>query len=131
MSQENLIDSRSGWSGPSRTGDGRVAVLFLAALAGMGTLIIEIVGVKLLAPYLGNSHFVWTNQILATLLALTAGYYLGGRLADRVSGDVWVYAAFASAGLSLCLALLVFEKAVYFFLRFHLAAGAILSAFFL
>ena len=84
-----------------------------------------------MAPYLGDSHFVWTNQILVTLLALTAGYYLGGRLADRVSNEIWMCAPFALSGAALCLTLVALEKAVYFFLRFHLGVGSILAAFFL
>ncbi len=46
----------------------------------------EILGAKLLAPYLGTSHFVWTAQIGVTLVALAFGYAVGGRLADRSSG---------------------------------------------
>lgn len=110
---------------------GATVALWLAALAGLGVLLIEIVGAKILAPYLGDSHFVWTNQILVTLLALTAGCYSGGRLADCGYGASWIHAAFASAGATLCVASVALEKAVYFFLRFHLGVGAILAAFFL
>lgn len=131
MSDGNSIELNPGPAGPARPGLQPTALFCLAALAGAGILLIEIVGAKMLAPYLGNSHFVWTNQILVTLLALTGGYYAGGRLSDYASGATWMYAAFAFAGMSLCAAILVLEKAVYFFLRFHLGVGAILTAFFL
>jgi spermidine synthase len=44
---------------------------------------LEIVGSRLLAPHFGNSVFVWGSLISLFLIALSAGYYIGGRLADR------------------------------------------------
>src|SRR5215475_4203542 len=55
---------------------------FTAAITGGAIMIIEILGAKILAPYFGTSHFVWTAQIAVTLVALAGGYYAGGRMAD-------------------------------------------------
>src|SRR5713226_3020237 len=54
-----------------------------AAITGAAIMIVEILGAKMLSPYVGLSHFVWTAQIAVTLVALAAGYYVGGRLADQ------------------------------------------------
>src|SRR5437868_9414777 len=54
-----------------------------AAITGAAVLIVEILGAKMLSPYVGTSHFVWTAQITVTLVALAVGYYLGGWLVDR------------------------------------------------
>ena len=54
-----------------------------AAITGAAIMIVEILGAKLLAPFVGTSHFVWTAQIAVTLVALATGYYVGGRMADK------------------------------------------------
>ena len=43
---------------------------------------LELLGSRLLAPVFGSSIFVWGSLIGVVLSALSAGYYLGGKLAD-------------------------------------------------
>lgn len=59
------------------------AIALIVFFAGTITMTLELVGSRLLAPYFGNSLFVWTALIGVMLGFMSLGYYLGGRLADR------------------------------------------------
>lgn len=52
-------------------------------ICGAVVMILEIVGSRLMAPFLGTSIIVWTSLIGIILGALSLGYWWGGRVADR------------------------------------------------
>jgi spermidine synthase len=55
----------------------------LVFTVGASTLGAEIAAARLMAPFFGASTIVWANTIATVLVALSIGYWLGGRLADR------------------------------------------------
>ena len=57
-----------------------LTMVFTVGAASLGT---EIAAARLLAPWFGASTVIWANTIATVLVALSAGYWLGGRLADR------------------------------------------------
>ncbi len=50
---------------------------------GFAIMVLEIVGARYLAIYVGGSFYVWISQIGVILIALSLGYYIGGMCADR------------------------------------------------
>ena len=55
----------------------------LVFVVGSATLGTEITAARLLAPFFGASTIVWANTIAVVLVALSIGYWFGGRMADR------------------------------------------------
>ena len=55
----------------------------LAFFSGMCIMAVELTASRLLAPYFGTSIFVWTNIIAIIMIALSAGYYLGGKISEK------------------------------------------------
>jgi spermidine synthase len=91
-------------------------------------MIVEILGAKMLSPFIGLSHFVWTAQIAVTLVALACGYYAGGKLADRSQRLSRLYWAILAAALYLTLTVRVCEPVAYWCLDFNLAVGSLLAS---
>lgn len=61
----------------------RISVLAAAVICGGAVMEVEILGARVVGPWYGVSLFVWTALITVALLSLAAGYFLGGRIADR------------------------------------------------
>jgi spermidine synthase len=102
-----------------------------AAVTGAAIMIVEILGAKMLAPYIGLSHFVWTAQIAVTLVALATGYYTGGRLADRSQQLGQLYWAILCAAVYLGFTVIVVQPVAYWCLDFNLPVGSLLASAFL
>ncbi len=52
-------------------------------VCGAAVMCLEILGFRMLPPYFGSSIYVTGSLISIFLLALSLGYYLGGRIADK------------------------------------------------
>lgn len=52
-------------------------------ISGAVVMIFELVGSRILGPYVGTSTFVWTSLIGIILASLSVGYWLGGKMADQ------------------------------------------------
>jgi spermidine synthase len=73
-------------------------VVFTVGLSILGA---EIAAARLLAPYFGASTIVWANTIGIVLVALSIGYWYGGRLADRDPTRAGLYRIVLVSGLLL------------------------------
>jgi len=77
----------------------RQLLLPLAFTGGLASLGIEFAAARLLAPFFGQSLFIWGTLIGLILIYLTIGYYAGGRLADRRPDARLLYKIAAAAAL--------------------------------
>ncbi|HVO39241.1 MAG TPA: fused MFS/spermidine synthase [Spirochaetia bacterium] len=99
-----------------------------ACVTGAAVMIVEILGAKMLAPYFGTSHFVWTAQIAVTLAALAIGYYLGGRAADASARVGRLFVALTAAGIWLVATVAARDWLASSFLSLPLPLGSLLAA---
>src|SRR5436309_2519867 len=71
--------------GPSRASS---AIIYLVAfVTGAIVMSFEMLGSRYLNPYFGSGIYTWAALISTVLIALTAGYFLGGWLADRTASS--------------------------------------------
>ncbi|MEP7214098.1 MAG: fused MFS/spermidine synthase [Acidobacteriota bacterium] len=52
-------------------------------VCGALVMVYEIIGSRIVSPFIGASTYVWTSLIGVILGALSLGYWFGGRMADR------------------------------------------------
>lgn len=68
---------------------------------------LEVSAARLFAPHYGTSTLVWSSVIGVVLLALSVGYYLGGKLAEQRTDLQFLQRLILGAGLfTLCIPLL-------------------------
>ena len=79
----------------------------IVSVSGASILSVEILGTRVLAPFYGSSIFLWSALITVTLAALSAGYALGGRIADRRATMTGLGVILASGGILLTLVPLI------------------------
>jgi spermidine synthase len=102
----------------------------VAFVSGAIVMSFEMLGSRYLNPYFGSGIYTWASLISTVLIALTAGYFLGGTLADRTASPM-VLALTVIAGSAYLLALPSFAQAI---LEWVLAqiddirAGSLISA---
>src|SRR5947207_6200177 len=61
------------------------AIYLVAFVTGAIVMSFEMLGSRYLNPYFGSGIYTWAALISTVLAALTAGYFLGGWLADRTA----------------------------------------------
>lgn len=67
-----------------------ISYLVLLLALGANTLIVELTIPRLIAPVFGNTLFSWTAIIAVVLVALTAGYRIGGMIATRTEFERYI-----------------------------------------
>jgi spermidine synthase len=77
----------------------KVAISLAVFLAGAALLSLEIAASRVLAPFFGNSLFVWGALIGIVLAGLSTGYWIGGVIADRYPKPLLLVVVLMSASV--------------------------------
>jgi hypothetical protein len=80
-----------------------IAILAIGFVLGAALMGFEMVASRYLYPYYGSGIEVWAALISTVLLALMAGYYIGGQAADRAPRSEVLGAAMLLAAALLAL----------------------------
>jgi spermidine synthase len=84
-----------------------LTLLFAAAVSGAALMAVEFAGQRILAIHWGDSVTVWGAAIAIVLGGLTAGYSLGGRLADKYPTPAVLGGAMAAGAVAVLLVAVV------------------------
>ena len=108
------------------------AIIYVAAFTtGAIVMSFEMLGSRYLNPFFGSGIYTWAALISTVLAALTAGYFLGGFIADRTVSATVLGAIIACASIYL-LALPSFAESVLSFVFDkigNIRLGSLYSAF--
>ena len=74
-------------------------LLFVVFLTGAAVLVVEVLAVRILSPYYGNTIFTVSGVLSVILAALSVGYYIGGRLADKHPSEKLFFGIILISGL--------------------------------
>lgn len=69
-------------------------------LTGAAVLVIEVAAIRILSPYFGNTLYMTSSVLGVILAALSLGYYVGGRLADKRPSETLFYTLILMGGIS-------------------------------
>jgi spermidine synthase len=99
-----------------------------ALICGALVMVLEILGSRVIGPFFGVSLFVWTSLITVTLVALAAGYAVGGVFADRRRSPDYLYGIILAAGVLVLVIPAVRVPVLKACLPLGLRGGSLLSA---
>jgi hypothetical protein len=93
-----------------------LAILTIGFVLGAALMGFEMVASRFLYPYYGSGIEVWACLISTVLLALMAGYFIGGQMADAMPRSEVLGVAVVIAGVLLALAALIASPLLDFML---------------
>jgi len=104
-------------------------LIFVVFVAGYLIMSLELLGFRLLAPYFGNSIYVWGSLIGLILAALSVGYYFGGWLVDEYPQEKILPWLFGGAAVFLLAILFLYNPILGYLSSLSVIWGSLLSTF--
>jgi predicted membrane-bound spermidine synthase len=65
----------------------KICFFLVVFMLGAGTLVLEIIGARIISPFFGSTIFVWSSLIITTLGGLSIGYLIGGFLSKKEENE--------------------------------------------
>lgn len=101
----------------------------LVFVTGSIVLIIEVIAVRILAPYFGNTLFSISSVLSVVLLALSVGYWYGGILADKgVTRSIFYTLIVASGSVLLMIEVVRLSVLDYISKVFSIVSGPLVAS---
>ena len=98
-------------------------------ITGACVLVVEVVAIRVLSPYFGNTIFTVSSVISVVLAALSLGYYVGGRVADKHPSQHWFFSIIFTSGLLLLVSYVLGTLALPFVGNiFSISSGPLISS---
>ncbi|MBU1164722.1 fused MFS/spermidine synthase [Patescibacteria group bacterium] len=104
---------------------GRLEIIVF--ISGATVMILELIGSRILAPYLGGSIFVWTSLIGIILGALSLGYYLGGNFSKNNPSFKFLSLTLVIAGIFIVLITAIKEPILNMAMSYGIKIGSIFA----
>ncbi|MCB0481581.1 MAG: fused MFS/spermidine synthase [Flavobacteriales bacterium] len=74
-------------------------VFVVLIVEGASLMAVELIGARFFAPFYGNSLYVWTAVLTITVLGLSLGYFVGGKLSQVSQSQKWISYIVGLAGI--------------------------------
>ncbi|MFA6437001.1 MAG: fused MFS/spermidine synthase [Candidatus Paceibacterota bacterium] len=100
-------------------------------ICGASVMILELLGARIIAPYLGTSIYIWASLIGIILGALSLGYWLGGKLADLKPKPNYLAGIILASAVFIGILPLFKDSILEFGALMNIKLGGIFAAFFL
>jgi spermidine synthase len=106
----------------------KVRLYISALISGAAIMVLEVLGTRLIEPFLSSSIFTWIGMISVMLTCLSIGYYLGGKAADKNPSYGELALLFIFSGFSVALIPLISYPVLDFSSIFGIMYGPILAS---
>ena len=103
-------------------------LLTLAFTSGFAIMALELSGFRLLAPYFGSCIYVWGSLIGIVMVALSGGYYVGGRISDKKPDRDLLFGIVLIADVTIFILVVTNRPILQFCTKFGLIYGSLIAA---
>lgn len=103
-------------------------LILTSLVCGSLIMVIEVLGSRVIGPFFGVSLFIWTSIIAVAMIALAAGYAVGGIVSDKYESASMLYKLIMAAGVFTLLIPVIKSPVIKACIPLGLRSGAFASS---